>query len=94
MHNRIRSQINYLEIELAHHGGNDNGRLPVTYEDFIEYGMPPSTERAASSAENCTSGLPRTAAGSVCGHRRATYRLAISGNVARIIARGFHDDRR
>jgi hypothetical protein len=38
MHNRIRSQINYLEIELAHHGGNDNGRLPVTYEDFIEYG--------------------------------------------------------
>jgi hypothetical protein len=28
-----------LEIELAHHGGNDNGKLPVTTDDFIEYGM-------------------------------------------------------
>jgi hypothetical protein len=28
-----------LEIELAHHGGCENGRLPVTYEHFVEYGM-------------------------------------------------------
>jgi hypothetical protein len=28
-----------VEIELAHHGGNDNGRLPITNEDFIAYGM-------------------------------------------------------
>src|SRR5262249_48015932 len=28
-----------IEIELARHGGNDNGRLPVTFEDFIEYGI-------------------------------------------------------
>jgi DNA-binding transcriptional MocR family regulator len=28
-----------IEIELAHHGGNDNGRLPVTFEDFIAYGI-------------------------------------------------------
>jgi hypothetical protein len=28
-----------LEIELAHHGGNDNGRLPVTTDQFVEYGM-------------------------------------------------------
>jgi hypothetical protein len=26
-------------IELAHHGGNDNGKLPVTYEHFVEYGI-------------------------------------------------------
>jgi DNA-binding transcriptional MocR family regulator len=26
-------------VELAHHGGNDNGRLPVTYEHFQEYGV-------------------------------------------------------
>lgn len=26
-------------IELAQHGGNDNGRLPVTYEHFVEYGI-------------------------------------------------------
>jgi hypothetical protein len=31
--------ISRVEIELAHHGGNDNGRLPVTTEDFIAYGM-------------------------------------------------------
>jgi hypothetical protein len=28
-----------IEIELASHGGNDNGRLPVTTENFVEYGM-------------------------------------------------------
>jgi hypothetical protein len=31
--------ISRLEIELGHHGGNDNGRLAVTTEDFIKYGM-------------------------------------------------------
>jgi hypothetical protein len=28
-----------LEIELANHGGTDNGKLPVTYDDFESYGM-------------------------------------------------------
>ncbi|PZV36480.1 hypothetical protein [Mesorhizobium kowhaii] len=28
-----------LEIELGHHGGNDNGKLPTTYDDFEEYGI-------------------------------------------------------
>ena len=28
-----------IEIEHAHHGGNDNGNLPVTYDQFIEYGI-------------------------------------------------------
>ena len=28
-----------IEIELAHHGGNDNGKLPVTYEHFSEFGI-------------------------------------------------------
>jgi hypothetical protein len=31
--------ISRIEIELAAHGGNDNGRLPVTTEDFVQYGM-------------------------------------------------------
>lgn len=34
-----RRVIDHVEIELAHHGGNDNGRLPVTYEDFESYGI-------------------------------------------------------
>lgn len=31
--------ISRIEIELGHHGGNENGRLPVTTDDFVEYGM-------------------------------------------------------
>jgi len=28
-----------LEIELAHHGGRQNGRLPLTYDDLVDYGI-------------------------------------------------------
>ena len=28
-----------LEIEIGHHGGNDNGKLPVTFDHFHEYGI-------------------------------------------------------
>jgi hypothetical protein len=31
--------LDRIEIELAHHGGNDNGKLPVTYDDFRQYGI-------------------------------------------------------
>jgi hypothetical protein len=31
--------ISRIEIELAHHGGNDNGRLPVTFGQFVKYGL-------------------------------------------------------
>jgi hypothetical protein len=34
-----RMVMSRIEIELAAHGGNDNGRLPVTTEQFVEYGM-------------------------------------------------------
>jgi hypothetical protein len=34
-----RRLIDRIEIELAHHGGNDNGRLPVTKRQFMDYGM-------------------------------------------------------
>jgi len=34
-----RRILDRIEIELAHHGRNDNGQLPVTFEDFIEYGI-------------------------------------------------------
>src|SRR5262252_2708394 len=34
-----RKVINRIEIELAHHGGNDNGRLPVTKRDFMDYSV-------------------------------------------------------
>ena len=28
-----------IEIELAAHGGHDNGKLPVTFDDFEDYGI-------------------------------------------------------
>ena len=31
--------LSRIEIELGHHGGADNGKLPVTYNDFVEYGV-------------------------------------------------------
>jgi hypothetical protein len=31
--------LSRIEAELGRHGGKDNGKLPVTTEDFIEYGM-------------------------------------------------------
>jgi hypothetical protein len=34
-----RRVLDRLEIELGHHGGTNNGRLPVTYADFVRYGM-------------------------------------------------------
>jgi hypothetical protein len=34
-----RRVLDRIEIELGHHGGNDNGRLPVTYIDFVSYGI-------------------------------------------------------
>ncbi len=34
-----RRALSRIEIELAHHGGADNGRLPVTFDDFNMYGI-------------------------------------------------------
>jgi hypothetical protein len=31
--------LSRIEIEHMNHGGFDNGKLPVTYEQFIEYGL-------------------------------------------------------
>jgi hypothetical protein len=31
--------ISRVEIEMAHHGGKDNGKLPVTYDNFQDYGI-------------------------------------------------------
>jgi hypothetical protein len=34
-----RRVLDRVEIELADHGGVDNGKLPVTYDDFGRYGI-------------------------------------------------------
>jgi hypothetical protein len=39
LNNSERMMLDRIEIELANHGGKDNGRLPVTSKDFEEYGI-------------------------------------------------------
>ena len=34
-----RRILDRVEIELARHGGNDNGKLPITYNDLIAFGI-------------------------------------------------------
>lgn len=34
-----RRVFDRIQIEHAHHGGKENGRLPVTFRDFNEYGI-------------------------------------------------------
>ena len=34
-----RRMLDRIEIEMADHGGTDNGRLPVTYDDFQRFGI-------------------------------------------------------
>jgi hypothetical protein len=70
-----------VEIELAAHGGNDNGKLPVTYQDFIDYGMdrgsiaPASREVDALGFVKCT----RHGRGGNAEHREPNlYRLTFA----------------
>jgi hypothetical protein len=34
-----RRVLDRIEIEHGHHGGNDNGKLPVTFDDFEDFGI-------------------------------------------------------
>lgn len=34
-----RRVVDRIQIEFAHHGGKDNGKLPCTYNHFVEYGI-------------------------------------------------------
>jgi hypothetical protein len=39
LNNAERMMLDRIEIELASHGGKDNGSLPVTFADFEKYGV-------------------------------------------------------
>lgn len=45
--------LDRLEIELGHHAGHDNGKLPVTFDQFVEHGIhrqaiPPAIREAVA----------------------------------------------
>lgn len=46
-----RRILDRLEIELADHGGNDNGQLPCTFEDFGRFGI--NRKRIAAGIREC-----------------------------------------
>ena len=31
--------LSRIEVEMRHHGGRDNGKLPVKFDNFVEYGL-------------------------------------------------------
>ena len=35
----VRRALARIELELASHGGTDNGRLPTTFDDFMKFGI-------------------------------------------------------
>jgi hypothetical protein len=51
-----RMVIDRVCIELAHHGGNDNGKLIVTYDQFADYGLHRAMA-ASGIREACALGL-------------------------------------
>ena len=67
-----------IEIEHGHHGGRENGNLPVTYEQFAAYGLHPKSI-APAIRELVTLGFieitQRGCAGNADFRRPAQYRL-------------------
>jgi hypothetical protein len=55
-----RRILDRVEIELASHGGKDNGHLPVTHTDLIEFGIHEAGTVKADGNSICAhvSGLP------------------------------------
>ena len=51
-----RRFLDRLEIELANHGGKENGKLPVTYDDSVAFGMDRHAI-AAAIRETCALGF-------------------------------------
>ena len=52
-----RRILDRIEIELASHGGRDNGKLPVTYANFVEFGVHRLATCAAASARRARWGF-------------------------------------
>ena len=54
---RARRILDRIEIELASHGGKDNGKLPVTYQNLKDFGICNRTDIARGKRELCALGF-------------------------------------
>ena len=52
-----RRILDRIEIELASHGGKDNGKLPVTYQNLKDFGICNRTDIARGKRELCALGF-------------------------------------
>jgi hypothetical protein len=67
-----------IEIELARHAGRDNGKLPVTYDDFIRYGIGDRRTVAATEREIEALGFARIIRGRA-GNREYLWPICMGG---------------
>jgi hypothetical protein len=88
--------LSRIEVEHAHHGGEDNGKLPVTYEHFEEYGMdrhaiaPALRELVALGFIEVTE---PGCAGNASARQVSLYRLTYRGSEG-VLSDGSHEWRR
>jgi hypothetical protein len=88
--------LSRIEVEFGHHAGRDNGKLPVTYEQFVEYGMdragiaPAIRELEALGFLEVTE---RGCAGNADAGRPNLFRLTYR-NAERVLSDGSHEWRR
>ncbi len=61
--------LDRIEIELASHAGKDNGSLPVTFDDFVEYANPARTD-SAITPRPCRPRIRYLHSGGCCGRFR------------------------
>ena len=52
-----RRILDRIEIELANHGGRDNGKLPVTYQNLKDFGISNRDDIARGNRELCALGF-------------------------------------
>ena len=52
-----RQLVDRIEIEHGRHAGYENGRLPVTYEDFEKYGAGPTQSGLGYALPSLSAGL-------------------------------------
>ena len=88
--------LSRIEVGHAHHGGEDNGKLPVTYEHFEEYGMdrhaiaPALRELVALGFIEVTE---PGCAGNAGARQASLYRLTYRGSQG-VLSDGSHEWRR
>jgi hypothetical protein len=85
-----------IEIEYAHHGHTQNGKLPITFDHFVEYGI---DRHAIAPAIRETEALgfievtERGVGGNADAHRPSLYRLTYR-DVDGVLSDGTHEWRR